>query len=53
MTCHAWQHDHSDAAEESGHYVRSTGDPERRSMCLPDGRIVRLGTGVTYEDVTA
>lgn len=47
--CHAWQHAHSDAAEETGHYIRSTGDPERRPMCLPDGRIVRLSE--TYEEV--
>lgn len=41
--CHAWQHDHSDAARESGHYVRSGLDPRRMPMCLPDGRVVILG----------
>lgn len=49
--CHAWQHDHSDAAAETGHYVRSGLDPQWMPMCLPDGRIVRLTDDGTYEEV--
>jgi hypothetical protein len=51
--CHAWQHAHPDAAAETGHYVRSGLDPHRMPMCLPDGRIVRLGTDGTYQEVGA
>jgi 5-methylcytosine-specific restriction endonuclease McrA len=51
--CHAWQHDHSDAAAETGHYVRSGLDPHRMPMCLPDGRIVVLDAAGTYQEVAA
>jgi 5-methylcytosine-specific restriction endonuclease McrA len=49
--CHRWQHAHSDAAAETGHYVRSALDPQRMPLCLPDGRVVRLGADGGYLDV--
>lgn len=50
--CHSWQHAHPDAAAETGHCVRTGIDPGRMPMCLPDGRIVRLGDDGTYMEAT-
>lgn len=49
--CHRWQHNHPNAAVQTGHYVRTGYDPHRMPMCLPDGRIVRLTEAGLYEDV--
>lgn len=49
--CHRWQTDHSDAAAETGHYVRTGMDPRWLPICLPDGRIVRLDDAGGYEEV--